>query len=433
MRTTKIILSVCLLIGIGTGLSVSQNDSVQVLRLSLADAQQYALDNNRTLMNASLDVQKSKAAQWQAIASMLPQINAQGDYSNTCGYELNLGGMKVDMPASGTLGITAAVAISGAQVVSAKIGKIAAEMSDISLQQSEKQTLDQVKTLYYSALVMEQTVGLLESNLNNINDLYRYTEESVKVGISEQTDADQLLVQLATMQSSISSSRRSLEMVFNSMRLQLGIDVNTEIVLTQTIDDLLNLDAATRLLTEEFVLDDNYSYQLLKQNTELSKQQLNAAKWSCTPTLTAYYQYSAKTYFGKQEGFNMTPPNMVGATVSVPIFSSLSKQKGVTSARLDYEKQLNTLEETEEALKIQHRQLCYNLSNAYETYEIQRKNIDVTQRVFDNISTKYEYGAASSLDLTNAGTNLIQAQSTYVQALMELVNAQISLEELLNI
>ena len=402
------------------------------ISLSLAEAQQYALDHNRTLKNATLDVQKAKAAKWQAIASMLPQVSASGDYSNYCGYEMNFGAMSMAMPTSGTLGVTASVALSGAQIISAKLSQIAMDMSDVTLLQNEKQIADQVKTLYYSALVMEQTVTLLESNLDNMNQLYKYTEESVKVGVSEQTDADQLLVQLATMQTSIRSSQRSLEMVYNSMRLQLGIDVETEIKLTQTIDELLNIEAAAALMGEEFVLDNNYSYQLLKQNTELAKQQVNVAKWNYGPTLSAYYQYSAKTYFGQEEGFNMTPPNMVGATLSVPIFSSLSRLKGVQSAKFDYEKQLNTLQDTQDALLVQHRQLCFNLSNAYETYETQKKNIDVTQRVFDNISNKYEYGAASSLDLTNAGTNLISAQSSYVQALMELVNAQISLEELLN-
>ena len=48
------------------------------------------------------------------------------------------------------------------------------------------------------------------------------------------------------------------------------------------------------------------------------------------------------------------------------------------------------------------------------------------------IAKKYEYGVASSLDVTNSGTNLIAAQSSYVQSLLEIVNAQISLEQLLN-
>ena len=88
--------------------------------------------------------------------------------------------------------------------------------------------------------------------------------------------------------------------------------------------------------------------------------------------------------------------------------------------------------DTKESLAIQHRQLQYNLSTAFDGYDTQKKNIEVSQRVFNNISLKYQEGMASSLDVTNSGTNLILAQSNYVQALMELVTAQVALEELLN-
>ncbi|MBQ9202021.1 MAG: TolC family protein [Bacteroidales bacterium] len=402
------------------------------LKLTLEEAQICAVENNRTLKNASLDVQKSQATRWKALASMLPQVNAQADYSDFLGYKLNLGGMSIPMNPSGTLAVTASITLSGAQVVATQISQIAAKMSDITQRQSEQQIKDQVRTLYYSALVMDETVRLLEENLNNLQSLYAYTEASVKAGISEQTDADQLLVQLASMQTSISSSRRSMEMVYNSLLLQLGLDIDTEIVLTQSLDDLLNTQTAAELLSREFNLDNNYNWQLMQESLKLSKKQVRSAQWSYGPTISAFYQYSAKTYFGKSEGFNTTPPNMVGASVSLPIFSSLSRLKAVKEAKIDYEKQLNSLADTENALKVQHRQLCYNLNTAFETFNTQKQNIDVTQRVFKNISNKYEVGAASSLDLTNAGTNLIAAQSSYVQALMELVNAQIALEELLN-
>ena len=48
------------------------------LRLSLEQAQQMAVDRNRTLENASIDIRIAEASKWQAIASMLPQVNASG-------------------------------------------------------------------------------------------------------------------------------------------------------------------------------------------------------------------------------------------------------------------------------------------------------------------------------------------------------------------
>lgn len=423
-------LLVGLCVAFGCIYTYAQQDNT--LSLSLEEAQQYALEHNRTLKNASIDVQKAKATQWKSISSMLPQVSASGDYSDFCGYKMNFAGGSIPMNPSGTFGVTASVALSGAQVVAVQISKIAGKMSEIGWEQSQQQIKDQVKTLYYSALVMDTTVRLLEKNLVHMESLRQYTEASVEVGVAEQTDADRILVQIATMQTSISSSKRSLEMVYNSLRLQLGLDVDTDIHLTQGINDLMNVERAAQLLTEEFVLDNNYNYQLLKENTELSKKQVSAAKWSYGPTVSAHYQYSAKTYFGKAEGFNMTPPNMVGVSVSLPLFSSFNKQSALREAKFDYEKQLNTLEDTEESLRIQHRQLCYNLTTAYETYLTQRKNLEVTQRVLNNVANKYAYGAASSLDLTNASTELVSAQSSFVQAMMEMVNAQVALEELLN-
>jgi outer membrane protein TolC len=57
----------------------------------------------------------------------------------------------------------------------------------------------------------------------------------------------------------------------------------------------------------------------------------------------------------------------------------------------------------------------------------------VTQRVFDNTSLKFQQGVASNLDLVNASNDLISAQSTYVQAVLTLVNAEVELEKFLNL
>ena len=82
---------------------------------------------------------------------------------------------------------------------------------------------------------------------------------------------------------------------------------------------------------------------------------------------------------------------------------------------------------------VQERQLRFNLVSAYENYQNQNDNINVSQRVFNNILNKYKVGMSSSLDVTNASNNLITAQSNYIQAVMELVNAQLELENLLNL
>ena len=404
----------------------------QKVSFSLAEAQQYAVEHNRTLANASLDVQKAQAVKWQRIASMLPQVTASSSYSNSLGYKMDLGPMKISMTPYMTFNISTTIGLSGAQIVSLGIADISRRMADITMEKTERQIADQVETLYFSALVTEETLRLLHENLASMQKLHAITQNSVDVGVAEQTDADQLQVQVATMESTIKTTERSLEMVYNSLRLQLCLEDNVDIVLTEGIDDLLNLRTTSDLLATEFDINDNFDYKLLKESTELARKQVALTGWTNGPTVSVYHQYNRRHNFSDEATMNMTPPNMLGAQLNIPIFAFGKNYAAIKDARLAYKKQLNTLEDTELALNVQHSQLLYNLRSAIEKYEIQKQNVDVAKRVFDNIAKKYEYGVASSLDVTNSGTNLIAAQSSYVQSLLEIVNAQISLEQLLN-
>lgn len=438
----------------------------KVLRLSLQEAEQYALEHNATMQNADLDMKKAELSRWQTLASMLPQVRAGFDYQNMCGYTMNFGGggsmmsmipdsitigtmtVPISIPGSdtestesssgikmnpnGTFSVTASLALTGAQIVGTMLQNVAMQMTDITRQQTEQTTRSNVKNIYVSILVMEQTVSLLDSSLANLERLSATTQASVDVGAAEQVDADKLQVQVATMKSSINSTRRSLQALRNSMLLQLGADVDAQLELTTSVDDILSVDNAVQLLGKGFDITRNYNYKLLEQSEKVARQNVTMAWMDCTPTLSAYYQYSAKTYFGEDEGFNMTPPNMVGASVTLPIFTSGTRTAKIKSSKIDLQEAVNTRRQAEDGLRVQYNQLSYDLASALETYDIQTKNLDVTKRVFDNVTEKYKFGRASSLEVTTASSDIIQAQSSYIQAVMSVISAQLSLENLIN-
>jgi outer membrane protein TolC len=83
-------------------------------------------------------------------------------------------------------------------------------------------------------------------------------------------------------------------------------------------------------------------------------------------------------------------------------------------------------------LFIQEKQLRYNLTTAIEQYESQKENVAVSKRVFDNLNLKYEQGLVSSLDLTTANSNYLQSETNYITATMQLLNADLALNKLLN-
>lgn len=410
-----------------------ERDVPATLNLSLTEAQDYAIETNRSLRNADLAVQKAYASRWQTIASMLPSVDMSWAFQSMMGYKMNFGTMPIDMPDNGTLGITAAVGINGQAIVGALLNNVAIDMQKLNLEQSEDNLRANIKTSYASVLVLQNVVTLLETSLANIEQMAAMTQRSVDVGAAEQTTADLINVRANTLRNNINANLRSTQLALNALKVLLDVPAETELQLTTTLEDVLSAETILQLLGNEFILENNLNYQLLEKNVELAEKNVHMAGWAYGPTIGVGYQYSKKDYFGQKEGFNMTPPNAFSVQVSMPLWSSGKRAAGVVEKKIALEEARNTFAETTNNLGIQNDQLRYNLQNAYETFTNEQENMGVTQRVFDNTTRKFQQGAASNLDLVNASNDLITAQSSYVQAVLTLVNAQVELEKFLNL
>ena len=412
-----------------------QRDVPDSLSLSLKEAQEYAIQQNRTLKNASLAVQEAYAKRWQTIAAMLPQADGSYTYSNYCGYEAEMTMMgnkiNISMPNVGALGVTASMGINGAGIVGALLNNIAIDMKKIALQQSESELRSSVMSSYVSVLALQSISNLLDSSLMNIQNLEQITQNSVYAGAAEQTTADQIRVRVNTLKNNINTQKRNVELATNSLKVLLDVPVDTKLFLTEEIDAILSPERVLTLLSEDFDIHNNLTYQQVAKSTELAKRNVHLAGWAYGPTLSVAYNYANQRYYG-EGGMRMTPPNTVQVRVTMPLWSSGKRAAGVIEKKIAYEEAKNTLSETTDNLAIQYRQLRFNLTNAYETYLNEKENIEVTQRVFNSATEKFKWGAASNLELTNASNDLINAQSTYVQAMLTLINAQSDLEEFLN-
>ncbi len=412
-----------------------QRNVPKTLSLSLEEAQDYAIESNRSLRNADLAVQQAYAQRWQTIAAMLPQADASWAYSSMCGYtmEMDMNGVKIPiaMPDYSTTGVKASIGINGQAIVGALLNNIAIDMQKINKEQSEVNLRASVKTSYASVLVLQDVVALLDSSLQNVEQLAEMTQRSVDVGAAEQTTADQIMVRVNTLRNNINSNKRSTLLALNSLKVLLDVPVETELTLTTSLEDMLSADAVLKLLGEDFIPQRNLSYQALEKNVELAKTNVHMAGWAYGPTIGAGYQYSNQKYYA-EGGMRMTPPHAVSVSVSMPLWSSGKRAAGVVEKKIALEEARNTFAETADNLGIQNQQLRFNLQNSFETYTTEKENMDVTQRVFQSTTNKFNQGATSNLELVNASNDLITAQSTYVQAVLSLVNAQAELEKFLN-
>jgi outer membrane protein TolC len=130
--------------------------------------------------------------------------------------------------------------------------------------------------------------------------------------------------------------------------------------------------------------------------------------------------------------FDLSPKNVIGLNLSVPILSSGMRNSQLNQARIQLETTLNNKSLLEDQLALQERQLRFNLASAIDQYLNRKNNVDVALRIYENYQFKYEQGVTSSLDLTISNNNYLQAEADYLSSIITLLNSRLALQKLMN-
>ena len=403
------------------------------LVLDLKEAKSHALQYNKTLKNSALAVSQSQEQLREAISAGLPQISANADYSNAMGAKISIrfpGQAPAEIPIKPQSNLNVQVnqlLFSGNYFVGIQLARLGASLSEKNLEKSEQEVIAQVADSYYLVLMSQELLTLLQKNMDNLKQMYEKTAAMETVGIIEKTDVDMLSVQISALQNAVNSSQRQLEMAQNMLRLLLGASAGTGLELTETLSGVLTQANNRNLLTQIFQVEQNLDFQLIQYQEKLVEKQLLMQKANFLPTLVSFYTRTEKLL---KPDFDMSPKNMVGLRLSIPIFSGGTNLSKVRQANIDLETTRNTRALMMEQLEIQEKQLRFNLRNAQETYTSQVKNLDVSRRVYNNLKLKFEHGLISGLDLVNADNNYVKAETDYISAVYQLLHAQVELDKL---
>lgn len=405
----------------------------ETLTLDLETAKRHALEYNRTLKNSELAIDQSREKLWETIAAGLPQVSAAADYSNAMGAEIsiqfdeNMEPSRIPIKPTSNFNLQLGqLLFNGTYLVGIQTAKLATKLSEKNLEKTEQDVVSQVADSYYLVLIAEESLKILRTNRENLLEVYRKTEPLVTVGMMEKIELDQLSVQVNSLDNAVKSAERQYEVAKNLLRIQLGVTAQTELELTQTIEEFIT----TRLLSEEadaFQAEQNVSFQLLEVQEEMTEKQVLMQKAAYLPTLNGFYNYTEKIL---KPAFDMSPKHMIGVQMNIPVFSSGQRRAKVRQAEIDLETTRNSKALLEEQLDIQFKQLQFNLKSALESYETQRKNVAVSRDVYENLKRKYEQGMISGLELTTADSNYLQAESDYLSSILEVLQAQNALDTL---
>lgn len=406
------------------------------LKLSLDSAVIYAIAHNKTLINSRFAVDKSAKKIKETIAQGLPQISASLDYSNFLGAEaaLQINPLAPPIaiefnPTSNFKASANQLIFSGNFIVGVQLVKLAKTITEQSYKKDELNVKEQTIQAYYAVLVSKQILEILKENKKNANTIYEKTNNMANAGLIEETDAKKLSVMVTSLDNAVKSTERQLELAYNLLRLQLGLDTDIPIKLSSTIDEIFQKNIVQYLVVDSFNIQNNIDYQLVSMQGEIMKKQILIQKTNYLPTLVGYYSHTEKI---KTAHFDMTPKDVIGLSLSIPIFSSGIRSAKLSQAKIDYDISNNTKELLTQQLSMAQKQLRFNYKNFFEQYQNQKNNVDIAKEVLDKMQLKYQQGVVSILELTSANNDYLKAESDYTGTLLQLLNADLALRKINN-
>ena len=418
--------------------------------LSLQEAIDYALENNKTAKNAQRDIEAAKQQKWETIASGLPQISASLDYNNWLKQQISLipaeffGGnpgefAEVAFGTKQTMNATATLnqkIFDGSYLVGLQSARVFLEISKNAKEKTDLEVRKAVINAYGNVLLAEESVKIFEKNLAVLEKNLDETTKIYENGLGEEESVEQLQITLSGIKSNLTNTERLKTLAYKMLNITLGADLNSNIELTDNLNSLTSQNTVLSLLNAEGNIEETIDYKIALNDKVSKELLLKLEKSKALPTLNAFVNgaYSGnnnKFQFLKnsQEWFGSS---LIGVSMNIPIFSSGMRTAATKRANINLEKAKEDLTETEQKLKLQIETAKSEYKFAIEDYHNKKDNLGLAERIEKKNEIKFFEGISSSFELRQAQIQLYTTQQEFLQAMLDVINKKAALETVLN-
>jgi len=415
---------------------------------SLQQAIDYGKKNSPTILNSKLDADKSKEQVREILSVGLPQINGSVQWNDFLKLPASfLPGTIVGRPANEyvklTFGtthqITAAIQATqlifdGSYIVGLKAAKEVAILSQQIVAKSEIDIESNITKAYYAALILGENIKLVNENLTRIEKLLFEMKQMNKNGFVESLDVDRLELTLSNLQIAKANLENSKEISYKAIKLQMGYGVSKPIILTDNLEKLYASDIGD-MGAADFNIQGRIEYKLLREQQALYK--LDKQRYQCgyLPNLVLIGSVQSALNRNNDNLFKSTPqlpwvPSaLIGLRLGVPIFDGFQKQSKIAQANIQLRKLQNDSANLSNALNLEYFAAQSKYQNAIKMLELQKRSRDLSEKIYNTTSIKYKEGVSNSIELQTADNDFKTAQTSYLNAIYELLTAKSDLKK----
>jgi len=437
----------------------------EVFRLSADQAKEMALERLLSLENLRIDKKIQEAGNKEITGQALPQVKGNAsvmhyfnipvtfipDFISPAVYDVLVnegvrdqngnpivkpGGEPQLFPAAFGVPWQASVGFSIEQLlfqpdvfVGLKARDASIELTEFNIKVMEDSIKANVLRSYYSVVIAEKRKEILNESVLRLEKLLSDQTEMYNNGFAERLDTERTQVTLNNLKTSLAQITNIVSLGYAALKFSTGLAQTDSIELT---DDLNaeQLKAGLLELADNFNYEDRNEIGLLNTMEELNELDLQRYKLGKMPTIAAFWNFSENAQRQKFNFFNFNEDwyktSVVGVNISVPIFSGFSQNRRIEKARLNLEKTRNNITDLKRAIDLQQVSAINTLKNALSAVEVQERNMELAEKVFNTTKIKFEQGLGSSFEILQAQTEFETAQSNYFQALYDAMIARVN-------
>ena len=408
-------------------------------QFSLKQAVDYASKNNVQVKNALLNVQMQQQNNKIITAAALPTINASVGTTYYIDIPVSLIPGEVFGQPKGTYipvqfgtkyTTTASVQLQqllfdGQVFIGLQARDATMLFQKKAVEVTEENIKANVQKIYYQLVVAKKQIELLDANIARLKKLQHDVNEIYKNGFAEKLDVDKLEVSLNNLQTEKQKVLNSISIGYVGLKTLMGMPIADSLVLTDTISET---EIKNDILKDSVNYDDRKEFQFLQITKKLNEYNIKRYQLSYLPTVSFNANYSKQaqrnkyTFFENGDWFTTS---YVGLKIEMPIFSGFSKDSRLRLARLDLQQTANNINNLKNTINAETEQSKLKFSSALETIDIQKRNMVLAEKVYDQTKKKYEAGTGSNTEITTAETELKSAQTNYIAALYDAIIAKV--------
>jgi len=434
---------------LAVGYSTTTFAQAESFEMTLQQAQGYAIQNSYMSITADKDVQIADRQVLETIGTGLPQVNASANFQKYVQTPLSLipsnifGGPEgefsevffgTEMQAGANLRIDQLI-FSGSYIVGLQAAKTFLQISKNDKKKTAIEVKNMVTVAYGNAVVALRNVEILKENVESLEQSAFEIGELYKNGFAEEQDKDQIDLTLANVKNAQEQAVRTVGVVNNQLKFVMGMNISSTLNLTDDLKTVTSLSSSQDYLSKEFDVTSHIDYQIINTQEKATSLLLKQQKSTVLPSLSAFYNLSSNAFaneFDFLDNKRFYNGQLVGLNLSIPLFSGFGRMTRIQQARLKVEKIEVAKKQVEQQLTINAQNSKSQYTFALSQYNTTEGNLNLAQRIYNKTKIKYEEGISTSLELTQANNQLLQSQTGYISAAVQLIQAKSNLDKALN-